>query len=414
MLNGSYYYNGTIKKIVSVFGTLFNNIYTGKLVSGKMMNVNRVPLAYGPKEHFLMRIRTNESPEYPTDIAIKLPRMSFEMTSIAYDSASKLNKINQRTFPVSGDTDHRISTYQSVPYIIGMQLSIMSRSQDDALQIFEQIVPTFTPEYTVTVKDLEGPNTLTDIPIILNSTNFQDNYDGDFASTRRLLIYTLDFTIKARFVGNTNSAPRPIIKIVDANMHADMNVGISDPLSKVNVKLGDLVNDTPEDYTVITTFGFDEPPQSIPSNTLEGLDWIITSTALTNINIVPNGNTIDVDSDGDIQTPNEITFSAVYFNDPNDPFTGARGPNGERYLYHYWPTNPLFGQSPNGYGSVNEGSYIKVYYNDILVLESTSGADTLKVSHTVVAPLGEQVTLTYKVQQNGDGYINAPLTLVYD
>jgi hypothetical protein len=258
MLNGSYYYNGTIKKIVSVFGTMFNNIYTGKVVSGQMMNVNRVPLAYGPKEHFLMRIRTNESSEYPTDIAIKLPRMSFEMTSIAYDSASKLNKINQRTFPISDDTDHRISTYQSVPYVIGMQLSIMSRSQDDALQIFEQIVPTFTPEYTVTVKDLEGPDTLTDIPIILNSTNFQDSYDGDFASTRRLLIYTLDFTIKVRFIGNTNSAPRPVIKIVDANMHADMNVGISDPVDGVNVRLGDLVNDTPEDYTVITTFGFDE------------------------------------------------------------------------------------------------------------------------------------------------------------
>ena len=257
MLNGSYYYNGTIKKVVSVFGTLFNNIYTGKVVGAEMKNVNRVPLAYGPKEHFLMRINTNESAEYPTDIAIKLPRMSFEMTSIAYDSSSKLNKINQRTFPIDGDTNRRIPVYQSVPYIIGMQLSIMSRSQDDALQIFEQIVPTFTPEYTVTVKDLEGPGTLTDMPIILNSTNFQDNYDGDFASTRRLLIYTLDFTIKVRFVGNINSSPQPVIKIVDANIHGDMNVDISDPVDKVNVRLGDLVNDTPEDFTVITTFGFD-------------------------------------------------------------------------------------------------------------------------------------------------------------
>ena len=259
MLNGSYYYNGTIKKVVSVFGTLFNNIYTGKVVSGKMMNVNRVPLAYGPKEHFLMRIRTNESAEYPTDIAIKLPRMSFEMTSIAYDSSSKLNKINQRNFPIAGDTNRVSPVYQSVPYIIGMQLSIMSRSQDDALQIFEQIVPTFTPEYTVTVKDLEGPGTLTDMPIILNSTNFQDNYDGDFASTRRLLIYTLDFSIKVRFIGDINSSiTRPVIKIVDANLHGDMNIGISEPIDKVNVKLGDLVNDTPDDYTVITTFGFDE------------------------------------------------------------------------------------------------------------------------------------------------------------
>ena len=257
MLNGSHYYNGTIKKIVSVFGTLFNNIYVGKNVSGKLMNIHRVPLAYGPKEHFLMRIRTNEGAEYPTDIAIKLPRMSFEMTSIAYDSASKLNKLNHRKFAFEGDTDHVTKVYQSVPYIIGMQLSIMARAQDDALQIFEQIVPTFTPEYTITVKDLEGPGTLTDVPIILNSTNFDDNYDGDFASTRRVLIYTLDFSIKVRFVGDTTGGVRPIIKIVDANAHGDMNVGISEPIDKVNVQLGDLENDTPNSYTVVTTFGFD-------------------------------------------------------------------------------------------------------------------------------------------------------------
>lgn len=257
MLDGSHYYNGTIKKIVSVFGTLFNNIYVGKSVSGKLMNIHRVPLAYGPKEHFLMRIRTNESPEYPTDIAIKLPRMSFEMTSIAYDSSSKLNKFNQTKFPVEGDNGSTVTVYQSVPYIIGMQLSIMARSQDDALQIFEQIVPTFTPEYTITVKGLEGPGTLTDMPIILNATNFDDNYDGDFASTRRVLIYTLDFNIKVKFVGNTNAAPRPVIKIADAYTHADMNVGISDPVDKVNVQLGDLENDTPDSYTVVTTFGFD-------------------------------------------------------------------------------------------------------------------------------------------------------------
>jgi hypothetical protein len=413
MLKGSYFYNGTIKKVVSVFGTLFNNIYTGKVVSGKMMNVNRVPLAYGPKEHFLMRVRTNESAEYPTDIAIKLPRMSFEMTSIAYDSSSKLNKINQRNFPIAGDTNRVFPVYQSVPYVIGMQLSIMSRSQDDALQIFEQIIPTFTPEYTVTVKDFEGPGTLTDMPIILNSTNFQDNYDGDFASTRRLLIYTLDFSIKVRFSGDINSnITRPVIKIVDANVYGDMNVGISEPIDKVNVKLGDLVNDTPEDYTVITTFGFDEP-QPIPSNTLEGLDWIITSTLPSNTSINPQGNIIDVTTNLILSTPTTLSFEATYFNDPNDPFTGARGPNGERYVYHYWD-NVNFGEFPLGYGSTTEGSYIRVYFDDILVLDSTDAINTLKNSYTVVVPLNSSATLKYRIEQRGDGYLNGPIKLTYD
>jgi hypothetical protein len=254
MLDGSYYYNGTLKKIVAVFGTLFNNVYTGKAIDGKLVNVTRVPLAYGPKEHFLMRIRTNESSEYPTDIAIRLPRMSFEINSIAYDSNSKLNKLNTRSFPTGEDNTHRNFIKQSVPYVIGMQLNIMARNQDDALQIFEQIVPTFTPEYTVTVKDLEGPGTFTDVPITLNTTTFQDDYEGDYSTVKRHLVYTLEFSIKVKFIGSINNS-KSIIKVVDSNFHDSLDA-LSDPLEKVTVELGDLENDTVENFTVKTTFGF--------------------------------------------------------------------------------------------------------------------------------------------------------------
>lgn len=258
MLNSSYYYNGNLKKIVAVFGTIFNNISIAKKINGKMTGIQRVPISYGPKQKFLARLSSQQNEEFG-DVAIKLPRMSFEITSISYDSVSKLNKLNNNLYLVEGDSDVKKKIYQSIPYKVSMQLSILAHHQDDALQVFEQIVPYFTPDYTVAVKELEGPGSVTDVPILLTATNLQDDYEGDFANSRRTIIYTLDFDIKFKFMG-IQSGPAKIIKIVDVNIHDDMNIGESNPVERVRVRLGDLENDTPEDYTVVTTYGFDEDP----------------------------------------------------------------------------------------------------------------------------------------------------------
>jgi hypothetical protein len=256
MLNSSYYYNGNLKKIVAVFGTIFNDVSIAKKVNGKMTGIQRVPISYGPKQKFLARLSSTQNEEFG-DVAIKLPRMSFEITSIAYDSTSKLNKLNSKLYPVEGTTDSRTRIYQSVPYKVSIQLSILAHHQDDALQVFEQIVPYFTPDYTVAVKDLEGPGSITDVPILLTATNLQDDYEGDFGNSRRTIIYTLDFDIKVKFTG-IQSGPSKVIKIVDVNFYDNLNVGVSDPIDRVRVRLGDLENDTPEDYTIVTTYGFDE------------------------------------------------------------------------------------------------------------------------------------------------------------
>ena len=258
MLNSSYYYNGNLKKIVAVFGTIFNNISIAKKINGKMTGIQRVPISYGPKQKFLARLSSQQNEEFG-DVAIKLPRMSFEITSISYDSVSKLNKLNNNLYLVEGDSDVKKKIYQSIPYKVSMQLSILAHHQDDALQVFEQIVPYFTPDYTVAVKELEGPGSVTDVPILLTATNLQDDYEGDFANSRRTIIYTLDFDIKFKFMG-IQSGPAKIIKIVDVNIHDDINIGESNPVDRVQVRLGDLENDTPEDYTVVTTYGFDEDP----------------------------------------------------------------------------------------------------------------------------------------------------------
>ena len=254
MLNSSYYYNGNLKKIVAVFGTLFNDISIAKKVNGKMMGVQRVPISYGPKQKFLARLSSTQNEEYG-DVAIKLPRMSFEITSLGYDSASKLNRLNSKLFAAEG-SDSKTKIYQSTPYRMGMQLNILAHHQDDACQVLEQILPFFTPDYTVAVKDLEGPGTVTDVPFMLTGTAIQDDYEGDFGNSRRTIIYSLDFDIKFKFMGVV-SGPAKVIKVVDVDYYDTPITPDSLPVDGIRVELGDPVNDTPENYTVVTTYGFD-------------------------------------------------------------------------------------------------------------------------------------------------------------
>ena len=152
----------------------------------------RVPLAYGPKEKFLARLDQQPNLETP-QVAIKLPRMSFEILTITYDTQSKLNRNNRIQVGES-------VFYTYAPYNISLNLSVMAKNQDDALQILEQIVPYFQPEYTVTVKEGLSDLLKTDVPITLSSIDMTEDYEGDFMS-RRAIIYTLSFDAKVRFYG---------------------------------------------------------------------------------------------------------------------------------------------------------------------------------------------------------------------
>ncbi|TRZ51555.1 MAG: hypothetical protein D4S01_04505 [Dehalococcoidia bacterium] len=196
--NTGYYYYETIRKTVAVFGALFNDIHTGrKLSSGALASVARVPLSYGPRSKFLSRIREDKN---ASEVGIKLPRMSFEITGIDYDAVSKLNSINRRKFCVTGSDTQRDSAFTAVPYNLSIDLNIFSRTQDEILQILEQILPVFTPDYTVSIKGMEGPGTVTDVPFILSGVNLSDEYEGDWLPARPI-IYTISFTSKVKFLG---------------------------------------------------------------------------------------------------------------------------------------------------------------------------------------------------------------------
>jgi hypothetical protein len=257
MLNGEHFYNQTLKKAVAVFGTVFNNIKIVRQGTGE----TRVPIAYGPRKKFLARIQADTDAATEKSIAIKLPRMSFEITSIDFDTSSKLNRYNKRCMPIPGETTKTNVVNQSVPYTLSMQLNIYAKNQDDALQIFEQILPTFAPDYTIAVKDMEGPGTITDVPIVLTGTSIQDDYEGDF-QTRRTLIYTLDFTMKVRFVGAVGEGK--VIRTVDTFFYSDTDEPTVqktlDPYPDENVNKTVAATDEPgldPTDTVTTTYGFD-------------------------------------------------------------------------------------------------------------------------------------------------------------
>ena len=199
---GTYFYHEKIRKSVALFGRLFNNIYViRKNSSGAVLNQLKVPLAYAPRQKFLERIRENPELLGDTKVAIKLPRMSFEITSFTYDNTRQLTKLSN--FMAAGSTiQQRQKFYSPVPYNINFQLNIYAKNQDDALQVVEQILPTFNPQYTLTIKPFptEYPTFKEDIPIIIQSLGFSDDFEGSLEQ-RRSIIYTIDFEMKVAFYG---------------------------------------------------------------------------------------------------------------------------------------------------------------------------------------------------------------------
>ena len=195
---GTQFYNQAVRKTVISFGTLFNNIELKKIVDGQVIETEKVPLAYGPKQKFLYRLQGN-----PTDgrkVAITLPRIYFEMTGIDYD-ASRKTPATQKYKTVINDNGNEVRTqYVPVPYNISFEVGILCKSQDDGLQILEQILPFFQPSFSMSLKFIPDMNEVRDVAVVLNSVDFDDDWEDDF-STRRSITYTMQFTAKSYIYG---------------------------------------------------------------------------------------------------------------------------------------------------------------------------------------------------------------------
>jgi len=216
---GTYYYHEIIRKTIVSFGTLFNSIdIRHKDSSGDTYSELKVPLAYGPSQKFLARLEQQADLNKP--VAITLPRMSFEMNSVTYDSSRKTGVT--QTFKAS-DGNNVKKVFMPVPYNIGFELNILAKLNDDALQIIEQILPYFQPSFNLTVDLVKSIGEKRDIPIVLDSINFQDDYEGDF-STRRALIYTLGFTVKTYLFGPVAESSSGLIKKVQVDYSTNTDV----------------------------------------------------------------------------------------------------------------------------------------------------------------------------------------------
>ena len=214
---GTYFYHEIIRRTLVSFGTLFNRIHIKhKSKDNKVIEDTRVPLSYGPMQKFLAKIQ--QQAELRRGVAITLPRMSFEMTSIQYDSARKTGVT--QTFKALDSTDNNLKkVYMPVPYNIGFELNIFTKLNDDALQIIEQIMPYFQPAFTLTVDLIDSIGEKRDLPVVLDSITFQDDYEGNFEE-RRALIYTLQFTAKTYLFGPVVETTDGLIKKVQVDQYS--------------------------------------------------------------------------------------------------------------------------------------------------------------------------------------------------
>ncbi len=211
---GSTFYHQTIRKYVAVFGTLFNDInIERKNSSGVVVEKTKVPLAYGPKQKWLLAIQETTADRRVT--ATRTPRMGFAMTGVSYDPARKLNTIGRNVAANTASATTNMNTmYNPVPYNFEFSLFILVKNAEDGTQILEQILPYFTPEFTVTVNTIPDMNIKADVPISLNSAGVADEYEGDL-SARRTITWTLDFTLKGWIYPNITGGD--VIKTIEVN-----------------------------------------------------------------------------------------------------------------------------------------------------------------------------------------------------
>ena len=252
---GTHFYNEGMRKLVVAFGQIFNNIYVqNKASDGAITKRLRVPLAYAPKEKFLVRLDQQADLE-SREFAIVLPRMSFEMTGLSYDPNRKLNKMNKTVRVKTNEADGKVMNfnYTPVPYNIDFSLNIFTSTAENGLQIVEQILPYFQPDYTVTIRVVPELNLVRDVPIILNTVSYEDSYNGDF-TRRRAVIYTLNFTAKTYLYGPMSN--QAVIKSTQADLYADVDKPPTTREERIVVTPNPVSADADDDFGFTTTVTF--------------------------------------------------------------------------------------------------------------------------------------------------------------
>jgi len=254
---GEHFYHKQIRNTVIAFGTIFNNINIKRLdSSGNPLQNIKVPLSYSPKEKFIARLDQNtDLTGSDSSVAITLPRMAFDITGYSYDPSRKLNK-NQKLGVVTtnADTTKLNTQFMPVPYDVSFELNAFTATSDDGLQILEQILPYFQPDYTVTmIQDSTYMDTKRDIPFILESVDYEDSYTGSLTTLRRI-IYSLKFTAKIYLYGPISQSA--VIKKVSADLYTNTSDKAPSRSERVTVTPNPTSADKDDTYTYTTTLDF--------------------------------------------------------------------------------------------------------------------------------------------------------------
>jgi hypothetical protein len=313
---GSTFYHQTIRKYVAVFGTLFNDInIERKNSSGTVVERLKVPLAYGPKQKWLLAVQDTTADRKVT--ATRTPRMGFAMTGVTYDSARKLNTIGRNVAAnTSSTTTNMITMYNPVPYNFDFELFILVKNAEDGTQILEQILPFFTPEFTVTVNTIPDMNIKADVPITLNSSSVADEYEGDL-SARRTITWTLSFSLKGFIYPNVTSGQ--VIKSIEVNFRI--------PGGDKEIELAEFIifeDSTPDTINYILLDGFDEGTsyrtfsraRIVNESTTDGVQ---DATIKSRYTVVPAPLSATADTDYGFSETFEFFDEGKY----NDPTTGT-------------------------------------------------------------------------------------------
>lgn len=235
MLTKIPFYFGTTRNMVIAVGGLFSNVFCVTKDSNKVTKkIVNVPLAYANKEKFIVRLQ--QDPGLNEDTQITLPRLSYEIVGTEYDSTRQLNKTNKSFTQKNG---RNVYSYSPVPYNLVFNLYSFTRTNEDNLQIMEQILPYFTPDMNLSIKVMQDPDVIQDCQFVLNSVSTDDSYDGSYED-RRYIITTYSFTLKMNYYGPQlgindpenhfeNGEDAKIIKKVIVNLNTNKYTAVVDP-----------------------------------------------------------------------------------------------------------------------------------------------------------------------------------------
>ena len=302
---GSTFYHQTIRKYVAVFGTLFNDINVErKNSSGVVVEKIKVPLSYGPKQKHVLA--SQETTAVTRQTATRTPRMGFALTGLSYDTARKLNTLGKNVAAnTAAGTSSLMTQYNPVPYNFDFTLYILVKNAEDGTQILEQILPFFTPQFSVTINTIPEMGIKADVPITLNSADVSDEYEGD-TDTRRTIIWTLSFLLKGYIYPDIKTGT--VIRSVEVNFRIPGGEGDLETNFIILESTATTASDS--DYILLETDDFE---RIMNENSDDGVG---DSTVKTRYTVTPSPTTAEASSDYGFSETFEFFEDSKHF-DPN-------------------------------------------------------------------------------------------------